>query len=122
MRLEGLIKGEKTIVGLSDAFQDRFEIEIPESFRFESFLIWLFAFEGIPDGIDNWPALVKHLCESELHLTEFKPPYRGRFRISDPPVLWPELRESRPSDQEFLSALARSGWTFIKGRIDGHTG
>ena len=115
MRLEGLIEGKKSIVGLREAFQDRFEIEIPESFRFEDFLIWLFAFEGIPDGIDNWSALAKHLCESELHLTEFKPPYRGRFRISDPPVLWPELRESRPSDQEFLSALAPKWMDFLSG-------
>lgn len=106
MRLEGLIEGEKAIVGLKDAFQGRFEIEVPESFRFEDFLVWLFAFEGIPDGIENWSALMKRLCERDLGLTEFKPPYRGRFRISDPPVLWPDLREFRPSNQEFLNELA----------------
>ena len=48
MRLEGLIEGEKAIVGLRDAFQGRFEIEVPESFRFEDFLVWLFAFRGYP--------------------------------------------------------------------------
>lgn len=106
MRLEGLIEGEKAIVGLTDAFQPRFETEISGTFRFEDFLVWLFAFEGIPDTVGNWQDLLKHLLTHELGLDEFKPPYQGRFKISEPPVPWPSLLSGRPTDQEFLDALA----------------
>ena len=106
MRLEGLIEGHRTIVKLGETFQSRFESEIPKSFQFEHFLTWLYAFRGIPDEIANWSDLFHHLCESELNLARFKPPFRGRFRISDPPLPWPKLQKSRPSNQEFLNELA----------------
>lgn len=47
MRLEGLIDGQKAIAQLTDAFQSRIENELPDTFKFEDFLVWLFAFEGI---------------------------------------------------------------------------
>lgn len=106
MRLEGLIEGEKAIVRLTNAFQARFEQEIPASFRFEDFLVWLYAFQGIPDEINNWQALFDHLLQSELELSQFQPEYRGRFKISTPPVPWPTLLTERPSDHDFLSQLA----------------
>ena len=106
MRLEGFIEGERTIVRLTDAFQDGLEMELPESFRFEDFLVWLFAFQGIPNKINSWSALMWYLLETELNLREFKPSYRGRFKISDPPVPWPDFLATRPSDQEYLNELA----------------
>ncbi|TAK90557.1 MAG: AAA family ATPase [Burkholderiaceae bacterium] len=106
MRLEGLIGGEKAIAILTDAFQPRFEEELPHAFRFEDFLVWLFAFEGVPDEVTNWPSLFDHLLKKELKLTEFKPPYRGRFRLSNPVVSWPSLLSERPSNEQFLQQLA----------------
>ncbi len=106
MRFEGLIEGEKAITMLTDAFQSRFEEELPDTFRFEDFLVWLFAFEGIPDEVGDWSSLMDHLLERELGLTEFKPPYRGRFRLSDPTVPWPRLLSERPTNDQFLQQLA----------------
>ena len=57
MRLAGLLEGEKSITKLTDTFQGRFEEELPATFRFEDFLVWLFAFEGIPDSIKSWQGL-----------------------------------------------------------------
>lgn len=105
MRLEGLIDGEKTIVKLTEAFQPRFESEIPPSFQFEWFLTWLYAFEGIPDEINSWQELFDKLL-SELSLNDFKEPYKGRFRLSDPAVTWPKLSAERLSNAEFIHALA----------------
>lgn len=106
MRLEGLIEGQKTITGLTAAFKPRFEEEIPESFRFEDFLVWLFAFEGFPDAIDSWQKLFDHLLKQELKLDSFKEDYRGRFRLSDPPQPWPQTVTERPTDAQFLEQLA----------------
>lgn len=106
MRLEGLIEGQKAITMLTEAFQPRFEQELPDTFRFEDFLVWLFAFEGIPDEVSGWSALMDHLLEKELMLTEFKPPYRGRFKVADPELPWPRLLSERPSNEQFLQQLA----------------
>lgn len=117
MRLQGLIEGEKAITMLTDAFQLRFEQEIPDTFRFEDFLIWLFAFEGVPDGIDNWSALQDHLLQEELGLTEFKPPYRGRFRLTTPAVPWPNLLNERPANAQFLEELAPKLVAFLANPV-----
>lgn len=105
MRLQGLIEGEKAITKLTDAFQTRFEDEIPEAFRFEDFLVWLYAFEGFPDEVDSWSALRSHLL-SQLGLTEFRAPYLGRFSVTQPVVTWPATISERPSDDDYLNALA----------------
>lgn len=106
MRLEGLIEGEKAITMLTDAFQPRFEQELPGTFRFEDFMVWLFAFEGIPDEVNGWPSLFDHLLKKELGLANFKPPYQGRFRLTTPPVPWPTLLSERPTNEQFLEQLA----------------
>lgn len=114
MRLEGLIEGEKAITMLTGAFQPRFEQELPDTFRFEDFLVWLFAFEGIPDDINDWSSLMDHLLENELGLTEFNPPYRGRFRVADPGQPWPTLLSERPTNEQFLQQLAPKLVAFLE--------
>ncbi len=114
MRLEGLIEGEKTITKLTDAFQARFEAEVPASFRFEDFLVWLYAFEGFPDEIKNWQDLRAYLL-GQLNLDEFKAPYLGRFSLTQPPVPWPAVLTERPSNDEFLNALAPKLVAFLAG-------
>lgn len=105
MRLEGLIDGEKTITKLTDAFQARFEDEIPDTFRFEDFLVWLYAFEGFPEEINSWDDL-RHYLLGQLDLGEFNDAYLGRFGLTNPPVPWPATLTERPSNEEFLNALA----------------
>ena len=106
MRLEGLIEGEKAITKLTAAFQPRFEQELPSTFQFENFLIWLFAFEGIPEGINDWSSLMNHLLTNELGLIDFHPPYRGRFRVNIPALPWPTFLTERPTNEQFLQQLA----------------
>lgn len=106
MRQMGLIEGENAIAGLTESFQARFEEELPESFHFEDFLVWLFAFEGIPDEVQGWADLFQYLLRNELGLSQFKTPYQGRFRLQEPTLPWPKLLSVRPSDQEFVMSLA----------------
>jgi 5-methylcytosine-specific restriction protein B len=117
MRLEGLIEGQKAITQLTDAFQPRFENELPDTFRFEDFLVWLFAFEGIPEEITSWSALMKHLLEVELGLTAFKPPYCGRFRLADPEMPWPQLLKERPTNEQFLQQLAPKLFAYLANPV-----
>lgn len=113
MRLEGLIDGQKAITKLTDAFQPRFELEIPDTFKFEYFLVWLFAFEGFPDGILNWQGLFDHLLQDELQLASFKPAYVGRFKLADPPLPWPSVLTVRPNTEQFLQELAPKLMAFL---------
>jgi len=105
MRQRGELEGEKATVRLTDAFQPAFEAEIPAAFRFENFLVWLFAFRGFPEGISSWQQLFDHLLIEELELTEFQEPYRGRFKLT-PGYPWPTTITERPADEEFQQELA----------------
>ena len=106
MRQRGEIEGQRNIVRLTSSFQQRFEEEVPEHFRFEDFLVWLFAFKGVPDYVTGWSSLMTHLLIEELSLEQFGEPYRGRFRLSEPPVPWPNLSSARPEDNTFIEELA----------------
>jgi hypothetical protein len=105
MRMQGFIEGDHAINRLTDSFQRRFEEEVPNSFRFEDFLVWLFAFEGFADDINSWEALYSQLL-NDLGLEEFKQPYLGRFSLSQPPVPWPGTTKQRPTNEEFLAELS----------------
>lgn len=117
MRLEGIIEGEKAINALTDDFQPRFEEKIPADFRFEDFLVWLYAFEGVPDEVHSWDDLYKNLL-SELDLKSFQPPYLGRFKISTPAVPWPALQANRPTNEEFIQELAPKLAAFLASPPD----
>lgn len=104
MRMKGYIEGEKTTTRLTDTFQGVFEAEIPATFQFEDFLVWLFAFTGFPDHIGNWQNLYDYLLEDQLKLNEFKEPYRGRFKLT-PERLWPATTTGRPTDEQFRTEL-----------------
>lgn len=106
MRLKGLIEGERSIVRLTEEFESRFEENIPASFRFEYFLVWLFAFRGIPDTVGSWDQLFDHLLHEELELSALQPEYRGRFALMAPPLPWPDLLDERPANATYLSELA----------------
>jgi hypothetical protein len=105
MRQRGELEGEKTTVRLTAAFQPAFEAQIPPTFQFEDFLVWLFAFKGFPDDIESWKGLFEHLLIEELKLAEFQEPYRGRFRLT-PSRPWPVTLAARPIDADFRIELA----------------
>ena len=105
MRQRGELEGEKATLRLTGTFKPAFEYHVPESFQFEDFLVWLFAFSGFPDHISSWEELYNHLLKSELGLDEFKEPYRGRFKLT-PDRDWPETTTERPSNEVFQQELA----------------
>lgn len=106
MRKEGLLDGDKGIARLTSGFQARFEQEIPADFRFEDLLVWLFAFEGFPDGIGSWRELYDYLLQDHFGLQTLPPEYLGRFRVADPAVPWPPLLDTRPDNEVYLHELA----------------
>lgn len=59
---EMTIRGELEFDGtsscrLTDSFRPAFEANLPDTFRFEELLVWLYAFYGIPDDVSDWDAL-----------------------------------------------------------------
>lgn len=118
MRLEGLIGGEKNLTILTDTFQSKFEEMIPDTFRFEYFLTWLYAFNGVPDEVGSWQELHKHFLESELELEGFNEAYKGRFKISGD-IPWPEFLNERPSNDAYLTELAPKLYKSLNDRGDG---
>ena len=105
MRMQGYLEGEKTTARLTDNFEGAFEGEIPATFQFEDFMVWLFAFKGFPDEIDSWQGLYDHLIKDELELQDFQDAYKGRFKLT-PERTWPETLDDRPSNKEFIQELA----------------
>lgn len=65
-RDRGLLEGDKSIFQLKPSFKAAFEQDIAETFRFEDFMVWLYAFTGFPDEVDGWPALYDHLVTTDL--------------------------------------------------------
>lgn len=104
MRQRGELEGEKATVRLTSEFQPAFESAIPDTFQFEDFLVWLFAFSGFPNPIDSWMKLYIHLL-STLELDVFKEPYLNRFRLSEGRE-WPHTLQDRPSNDIYLEELA----------------
>ncbi len=106
MRQRGEIDGEGSIIRLTESFQPKFEREIPESFRFEYFMTWLFAFTGFPDNIMGWAALMEELLHNHLKIDHFAPPYRQRFTLSDVPPAWPRSWRQRMANSRIIQQLA----------------
>ena len=105
MKLRGEIEMDSPSVHLTSKFQKAFEDAVPDTFRFEHFLVWIFAFTGFPASVFNWNSLLTTLY-SNLDLAEgFLPAYKGRFLVTGN-VRWPNTQDNRPTDVEFAINLA----------------
>jgi len=105
MNLRREIEMSRSEVRLCASFRGAFEEAIPDTFHFEHFMVWLFAFSGFGDSVSGWSDLLAEL-ESRLELpTGFKAPYAARFCVSGD-VPWPGTRDDRPTDVEFAISLA----------------
>ncbi len=106
MKLRGEIKmGPGSSARLESKFREAFEDMVPDTFRFEHFLVWLFAFTGFPKSVTNWNSLLAQL-HSGLDLAEgFRSAYEGRFTVTGC-VRWPKTQDTRPTDVEFAINLA----------------
>ncbi|HEY3492854.1 MAG TPA: AAA family ATPase, partial [Solirubrobacterales bacterium] len=107
MKDRGLIVGSgPSTWQMTPKFWAAWEEELPESFRFEELLVWLYAFDGLEDEIDSWEELSVDF--QERHLGEdgrFPAGYEVRFRVAGD-VPWPaDLSSERPGNEEFQAAL-----------------
>ena len=94
---------------LTAAFRPAFELGLPPSFRFETLLVWLFAFREIPDAVTSWSELWDHFKVTFLSNNDFPLAYQGRFALQNPPLPWPtDFLVERPTDLEYQRALIPS--------------
>jgi hypothetical protein len=115
MKDQGLLKIEDGSYKLYKKFWNVWAKELPDTFHFEELLVWLYAFSGFEDSISSWNQLSRDLQTRYLgEGKSFPPGYEVRFNV-DNGVAWPaDLRDTRPSNEEFQSALLPN--------VDGKTG
>jgi len=103
--------GRRATYQLKPTFWEEWEKELPETFRFEELLIWLYAFSGFSDDVNSWEDLFVHFQEKHLGTTmRFEADYLRRFNVNHN-VPWPStLLSLRPSDEEFKEALLPSNY------------
>ena len=105
MRLRGEIEIAGSSVHLDSKFREAFEGAVADTFQFEHFLVWLFAFTGFPESVSNWSSLLAQL-HANLDLAEgFCSAYQGRFAVTGR-VRWPRTEDTRPTNVEFAINLA----------------
>jgi 5-methylcytosine-specific restriction protein B len=98
--------GSTSSYRLTEKFQPAFEASLPNTFKFEYFLVWLFAFKEIPDQVDSWMKLFGFFRDKFINGAALPSEYSSRFSLSDPPVPWPtDFLIGRPSDLEYQRAL-----------------
>ena len=113
MRLKGIIGGAEgsSRFQLMDGFQAAWEAELPNTFRFEELLVWLYAFSGVEDHIQEWAQLY-HDFETEQRGPGgvFPQDYLVRFFVNDATVPWNEadFQPERPTNEEFQHELMPS--------------
>jgi 5-methylcytosine-specific restriction protein B len=108
----GVLENDGSSYKLTATFQPKFEQELPATFHFEELLVWLYAFKGIPDEVNSWSDLLKHLLdELKVEGGQFAAEFRGRFALQtgERAIPWPtDNLSTRPSDEEYQKTLMPS--------------
>jgi 5-methylcytosine-specific restriction protein B len=104
----GLLDMRDSQVRLTPLFIRNFNEQL-EGFHFEELLVWLFAFTGFADEINNWGGLLEYFNRNYLGGDAFPAAYNERFRISEE-IPWPDeqLLSERPTNSEFQQELLPS--------------
>lgn len=112
MSVEGLLETKSGTYLLHNTFFERWLKELPAHFAFENLLVWLFAFEGVPDDVNSYPDLERYFWSKHLEVGKSpRPSYLQRFKVglSAQAQAWPtDFRADRPSREELLAVLAPS--------------
>ncbi len=109
MRNRGLISGESSRFKLEPDFVKAFKSKIDDKFRFEELLVWLYAFSGVDDGVDNWRTLFDDFQTRYLGKSKtFENEYLQRFELSKLAWKSDDLTSERPSNQELQRELLPS--------------
>lgn len=89
---------------LGPDFSVRLVDKLGPAFRFENFLIWLFAFRGIPDDVESWLSLREYF-ESEFSEEGIPADYDPGFSLTGD-VPWPtDFLNTRPTNDDYQKAL-----------------
>ena len=109
LRQRGFVGGQYSHFSLMPAFFTEWASKLPDSFRFEELLVWLYGFNGFEDSINNWSDL-RHSFEDQVlgSGNTISSEYHIRFR-ERADVPWPTLLADRPTDEDFQKELIPSG-------------
>lgn len=101
-----LMKTSGSHFQLGPNFGYNFRAKIPTAFKFESLLVWLYAFSGIDDAINSWQDLLDYFTQNFTYQGQGIPTeYLPVFSLS-PGEPWPtDFVQSHPSTQEFQDFL-----------------
>lgn len=107
-------RGEIKISGrnrmmLTDKFQPALEEGVPDTFRFEELLVWIFAFRGVPKEVGSWSELKSEFLSEETNgLDDFSAEFLSRFAVHDD-YPWPtDFLDVRPSNVDYRTRLMPS--------------
>lgn len=105
MRNRGELSGEGSSFLVNQSFVAKWTSELPSSFHFEELLVWLYAFNGLPENVDSWIELFDDYQQRVLGGIYFDECFKDRFHVNNN-VPWPsEFTHQRPSNAEFTSKL-----------------
>lgn len=108
MAASGLLTLQSGHYQLDPRFWAIWQLELPGTFHFEEFLVWLYAFSGMSDGINRWDQLFD---DFQNKFVRFPAGYSARFNVGNG-VRWPNRFETqRPSNEAFRAALIPSALT-----------
>jgi hypothetical protein len=114
MRNTGVIRGAggSSRFELAPEFWDAWEENLPDTFRFEELLVWLYAFHGVPDEIDRWEDLFIDFQEKHLGRgNRFPRGYEIRFNVENS-VPWEDVfLDERTTYDEYQQELMPSLFT-----------
>jgi len=95
----------KTEFQLGPNFAATFRAAVPATFKFESLLVWLYAFSGIDDSINSWPDLLQHFVDNHTADGVIPAEYQSVFLLTagEP---WPSsFLSTRPTNDEYQDFL-----------------
>jgi 5-methylcytosine-specific restriction protein B len=109
MRQREIVKGTHSKFMFASGFWKEWKKKLPNSFNFEELLVWLYAFRGLNDGINDWKSLFKDFQEKHLGDGQtFPVGYNDRFNV-DNGVRWPkDFLTAKSSDEEYQRELIPS--------------
>lgn len=98
------VNGERGYFQLGPGFSKEFRKRINSNFKFESLLVWSYAFKGFPSEIESWKSLLENFCIEYMQADVGIPTeYQDVFTLSEDES-WPtDFINERPSDSEFLN-------------------
>lgn len=91
-----------------EGFWERLEAELTPSWKIENLLVWLYAFDGLPETVSSWKGLLDHFWQTNVGSESISGSKFKTFFALDPGIPWPDLIVERPTDHDFQKELLPS--------------